>query len=111
MSGNITFTQYLLPYGRQRESYIERPDDVVAKARQIIAAGYVFESEKLRNGFISLTITDHKVGEDVAIELFDNDYEVPARVDKLIMGFEIPANRAGSFPKVPLPDPPPASPW
>ena len=42
MTGQITFTQYLLPDGRQREAYIERPDEVVAKARRIIDPGFAF---------------------------------------------------------------------
>ena len=93
MTGQITFTQYLLPDGRQREAYIERPDEVVAKARRIIDAGYAFECERLRNGMISLTIADHENGEDVAIELFADESKVPERVDKMILGFEIPAGR------------------
>ena len=84
----IEFTQYKLPHGRAVPVRIDRPDPVYEKARRLMEAGYVFECEVLTDGEVSLTITDDEA--DHAIEVCPNGPEVPAAVDKLILGFAAP---------------------
>ena len=78
----IPFTQYLLADGRKRTEYIDRPWEVEALAQQFIASGGRFECEILTTGEVSLTA--HRNGEDVAIEICANGPEVPRRVDALV---------------------------
>ena len=84
----IPFTQYKLPDGRRVEIQIERPTAVAEKAQRIIAAGYVFECEVLRNGEVSFTITDPEEG-DLAFQVCANGSAVPAAVDRLIERFKV----------------------
>lgn len=81
----IPFIKYLRPSGRPVAVFIDRPDEIASKAHKIIEAGYHFECEELRNGTVSLTITDDEC--DHAIQLCRNDAEVPAAVDRLVMRF------------------------
>lgn len=81
----IPFTQFLRPDGRQVPVQVHRPADIEAKARAILAAGFVFECEQLITGHVSLTIANSK--EDVAIEICHNDRAVLAAVDRLITRF------------------------
>lgn len=85
---DIEFTQYLMPHGRQIAVRIECPEDVAAKARGIIAAGFRFECEMLNDyTTISLTIVGDKA--DHAIEVVPNGPEVPKAVDRMILDFDI----------------------
>ena len=83
----ILFTQYLRPNGRAEEIWIERPDDVVTKAKAIIAAGARFEIEELSDGTVSMTV-EHPDAEDqgqsVSHLLCANGPEVPSAVDRLV---------------------------
>ena len=83
----IPFTQFIAPNGRKRKGSFERPEDIEAKAVEIIKEGFVFESEITGGGMVSLTISDPKKGEDVAIELCDNGPDVPKALDKMINKF------------------------
>jgi hypothetical protein len=51
----IPFTQYLRPYGAQRDVFIDMPPDVEAKAQALIAQGYRFDIEILTTGMVSMT--------------------------------------------------------
>jgi hypothetical protein len=84
----IPFTQYLMPDGRAKQVSIDRPDEIAAKAQQIIAKGYRFECEMLSDWqTISLTITDPDEG-DVEIEVVENGPDVPLAVDRMIERFQ-----------------------
>jgi len=82
---SIRFTQYMLPDGRKEPQWIERDGEVLAKARAIEAAGFVFESEVLRTGVVSFEILHGKDSDDsIAHELVENGPDVVAAIDKLI---------------------------
>jgi hypothetical protein len=85
---SIPFTQYLLPNGERRETSIERPSDIEAKAQAIIDAGFRFECEMLTTGAISLTISSGE--DDVAMEVCTNGPAVLVAVDRLVTKFVIP---------------------
>lgn len=85
---HIEFTQYLLPDGRKKPAWIDRPQDIADKAAQIRNAGYRFEMEMLPDmQMISLTIIDDE--RDHAIEVVPNGPEVPKAVDRMIQEFDI----------------------
>jgi len=79
---DIPFTQYLRPNGRKVQVNIARPDYIAERAQAIIAKGFRFECEQLREGSVSLTVADDDG--DVGIELVKNGVGVPNAVDKLI---------------------------
>lgn len=82
---SIPFTQYLMPHGRRQEVDIDRPEDVEAKARAVMDAGYFFELELLSDWqTVSLTVADRTNGEDLEIELVRNGPAVPDAVDRLV---------------------------
>ncbi len=83
----IPFTQYITPNGRKRKGGFDRPEDIEAKAVEIIKEGFVFESEITGGGMVSLTISDPKKDEDVAIKLCANGPDVPKAVDEMINKF------------------------
>ena len=85
---DIEFTQYLAPTGRKASVRIDRPEPVHAKAQEIAGKGFRFEVEILSTGDVSLTIADDDG--DHAIEVVPNGPEVPAAVDRMILGFQIP---------------------
>lgn len=86
----IPFTQFLMPDGRKNQVSIDRPDDIAAKAQEIIAAGFRFECEMLSDrNTVSLTITDPDEG-DVEIEIVPNGPEVPVAIDNMITRFRLP---------------------
>ena len=88
----IPFTQYLLPDGRKRQTEMFVPEALHSKAMKIIDAGYVFESEILTNGTVSLTIADPSIEEDVEIQLCENGPKVKEAIAALIeSGCELPA--------------------
>ena len=86
----ISFTQYMRPDGRPVPVEIDRPDEIAAKAEQIVDAGYRFELEHLQTGHASLTIFDPDKEEDVAIRVVPNGPEVIDAVDEMIQEFDIP---------------------
>lgn len=78
----IPFTQYIRPDGRPMPTEISMPKDVEDKAHYLIEHGYVFESEILLNGMISLTCTnDYDFGSH---ELCKNGPEVTEAVKELV---------------------------
>jgi hypothetical protein len=79
----IPFTQYLLPDGRRRPQWIERPADIETLAAQFIAAGGRYECEMLTTGEVSFTAMNDE-DETVAIEVCQNGPDVPLKVDQLI---------------------------
>ena len=83
---DIEFTQYMMPHGRQQIVKIDRPEQVVTRANELIKQGYFFECEMLSDyKTISLTIVNDKG--DQAIEIVANGPEVPQAVDRMILGF------------------------
>ena len=89
---SIPFTQYLMPDGKKAVT-IDRPDDIAAKAREIIARGFRFECEMLSDRkSISLTITDPDEG-DLDIEVVQNGPDVPP-VDRMVLRFDPALSRA-----------------
>lgn len=91
---SIPFTQYLMPSGSKAEVTIDRPDDIAAKAREIIARGFRFECEMLSDQrSVSLTITDPDEG-DLDIEVVQNGPEVPLAVDRMVRRFDPALSRA-----------------
>ncbi len=85
---DIEFTQFRMPDGTPDTVWIERPEAMVAKAKEIAEAGYRFECEMLGDyATISLTIADDKG--DHAIEVVPNGPEVPEAIDRMIDGFHL----------------------
>lgn len=80
----IPFTQFLLPDGRRRQEAIERPPEIEAKARAIIAEGYEFEVEMLSTGAVSVEIFRHSDEDSLAIEVCENGPPVPIAIDKMV---------------------------
>ena len=81
----IHFTQYLRPHGRPVPVFIDRPDEIAAKADAIRARGFQFECEELTTGDVSLTISNDDGDHD--IEVVPNGPDVPDAVDRLITRF------------------------
>lgn len=80
---SIRFTQFLMPDGQPKPTWIERPPEVEVKATALIAEGYEFESEVLSTGECSFTCGR---GEDemLAIEVCPNGPDVLDAVDRLV---------------------------
>ena len=87
---SVPFTQYLRPDGRPIPVWIDRPDHIAERAREIIAAGFQFEIEILMTGDVSMTIHNVEDGEDVAIEVCANGPDVVLAVDRLVKNFTLP---------------------
>ena len=83
----IEMTQFIAPNGERKTFLVERPEDIEAKAGEIIDAGYKFECEVLTTGQVSLTIADPSEGEDVDIEVTVNDSSVNESLDRMINRF------------------------
>lgn len=81
---SIPFTQYIPPHGRKKEVSIDRPDEIVSMAMELIQKGYRFECELLSNGQVSLTVVDPMDEGDVAIEIVSNGPQVDGAVDRLV---------------------------
>jgi hypothetical protein len=82
----IKVTQFLLPDGRQKEVFIERPDEIAAMAGKIVAAGYRFTVELLTTGHVSMAIEDDEQDHD--IELVPNAPGVVGQgFDRLVTRF------------------------
>ncbi len=83
---SIPFTQYLLPHGRKRAEYIDRPTEIEALADAFIKRGGWFECEILTTGHVSLTacaIVDDEP-QDIEMIVCPNGPEIPVRVDELV---------------------------
>ncbi len=83
----ISFTEYVLPNGAQRERSISRPETIEDAAKRFIFCGGRFECEILTTGDISLTAVMDVDGEpeDIEIEVCENGPAVPAAVDRLVL--------------------------
>lgn len=83
---DIEFTQFLMPHGRKDTVWIERPIEIVTKAKIIVSNGFRFGCEMLSDyNTISLTIADDD--RDYAIEVVPNGPEVPKAIDRMILNF------------------------
>ena len=82
----IPFTQYMRPNGRAMPVTIDMPDEVAAKAHEIIESGLELECEVLSNGHVSFTIT-HPDDGDLDIRVCENDPNVPHHIADLILNF------------------------
>lgn len=80
----IPFTQYLLPDGRTRPQWIDRPPEIETLAAKFIAAGGRYECEMLTTGEVSFTAVLDDDDPPIAIEVCDNGVDVPAKVDQLV---------------------------
>jgi hypothetical protein len=84
----ITFVQFMKPAGRQREQYIELPDEIADRAEKILARGMRFEMELLSDDItVSFTISDDRG--DYSHRFCANGPAVPATVEALIMEFPL----------------------
>lgn len=87
---SIPFTQYLRPDGRKQHVRTSDPsytDNDLKTAQEIIDAGFRFEVEQLRNGMISLTISDDDG--DYVHKFCNNNIDVPATVKLLIHTYAV----------------------
>lgn len=74
----IPFTQYMRPNGRKVPVEINRPPKIEAVAKELIAAGFVFEIEHTMSNSVVMYVTNAKDEEDLAaIEVCPNGPEVP----------------------------------
>lgn len=87
----IPFTQYMLPNGEKREVGVPRPPDIEKLAKELIDAGYRFESEILTTGEVSLTCVGEEsddegiIGDvDLYIEISLNGPMIRDAIDKLV---------------------------
>lgn len=83
----IPFTQFLRPDGERLDVWINRSNEVTAKAKLIVEALFNFEAEVLSNGDVSLTVSD--AFGDYAFQIVPNRKAVPEAVDRLILEFDI----------------------
>lgn len=85
---SITFTQYLMPDGRRRQTLIDRPQDIEDLAASLALVGVRFESELLSDyATVSLTAEiDDREGETLTLahEIVRNGPGVPGAVDRLV---------------------------
>lgn len=80
----IPFTQYMMPDGRKREQFIERPDEIADIALAFIKSGGRFEMEMLSD-YVTVSLTAERGDDVVAHELCVNGPEIADAVDKLIL--------------------------
>ena len=85
---DIVFTQYLLPDGHPDLVWIERPAEIVAKAKAIQDAGYYFECEMLSD-YLSVSLTIANDDGDHAIRVVPNGPAVPEAIDEMIESFAL----------------------
>ena len=82
---SIPFVQFLMPDGRQKPKFIDRPPEIEAMAAAVIESGLRFEVEMLSDyRTVSLTVADPVEGVDLFIELAPNGPEMLDAVDKLV---------------------------
>lgn len=84
----IAFTQYVLPHGERRALTFEASADVEALAGELVAAGYRFECEILRNGMVNVDCCgpalDGGGDQCLAMELCMNGPAVVGAVDRMV---------------------------
>lgn len=83
----IPFTQYMRPDGRKNEGGFDRPEEVEAVARELLAQGVHFDAEVLSTGHLSLTAEKDDLDDPVlAIAVFmqESPANVSRRVDQLV---------------------------
>ncbi len=85
---DLIMTQYLLPNGSARHTYMPVPDDVYRKAQAIIDAGLRFETEILRTGQVSTTITHPEHG-DMDITVHANGPGLHEAIHAMIERFDL----------------------
>lgn len=85
---DIIMTQYLLPDGRKRHTYMPAPDAVFAKAQSIMDAGMRFEAEVLNTGDVSTTITHPDYG-DLDITIHANGPGLHEAIHAMIERFDL----------------------
>lgn len=81
---SIPFTQFLMPDGRQQPVTIDRPEEIEAKARELIKLGYRFEIEMLTTGEISIECCTPDGEESLAQEICPNGPPVCDAVDNVV---------------------------
>ncbi len=97
--GLIPFTQYLRPHGLRAAQWIDVgtdgiDDEVVAKARLIVEAGFFLEMEELDTWPRTASFTIGDDYGDYRFETCANGPEVPGAVRRLIMLVEVEELRA-----------------
>ena len=83
----ISFTQYLMPDGRQKEVFFQVKEEYDDKVNTLLEAGVAFEVEMLSTGEVSLTIEYEDPDEGnvtLAHEICSNGPEVTDAVETLI---------------------------
>jgi len=80
----IPFTQFVRPNGRQRPTFITRPAEIEARAKAIVALGYVFEIEELTTGEASMEVVHAQTKAVLCHGLCKNGPAIPATVDDMI---------------------------
>lgn len=87
-SHDVTFTEFRVPDGKTRPTWITRAPDVAALARRLREAGCRFEIEVLTDAARTVSMTVERGPEDdpevVARRLVGNGKGVPAAVDALV---------------------------
>jgi hypothetical protein len=84
---SISFTQYLLPSGRQCRVSSDRPPEIEAIAKELHKSGVYFDIEILSTGLVSMTAErEDDDGETVllACEITVNGPEILLAVDRMI---------------------------
>ena len=79
----ISFTQFLMPYGKEIEVTTELPKEFEDLHNQLIAKGCRAEIEMLSTGMISMTY-EYKEDCTVAIEVCSNGPEVTDALKRLV---------------------------
>ena len=82
----IEFIQFIRPSGRQEPTWIERPHDIGAKAKELLATGGRLTVERISDSAVSLCYEREVDGEtmDVGCTVCRNNEEVRKAVDSLI---------------------------
>lgn len=81
----IPFTQWMRPYGTPKKIEVDRPAEIEAMAKALIADGCRLEAEVLETGEVSFTV-EHEDCEAtvIASELVANGPTVLPAVDRMI---------------------------
>lgn len=82
----IPFIQYILPYGRRKETEAPCTKEIYDLGQQFISAGGSYECEILTTGMVSLTAVYpiNNEPQDIAIELSSNDESIHVALEKLV---------------------------
>ena len=81
---SIPFTQFLRPDGRRRDVTIDMPEEIEAKAHELIEAGYRFEIEELTTGHVHMDCSRPDDDEPVALKVCANGPPVITAVTELV---------------------------